>query len=553
MSIFKQGLTPLQVSEFDLCAKSFIYFVDHYVKEAEDRNFPLEHFHRRWSKMVEGNDRVAVKLFRHSGLGTLSIAYTLWRGIFIDRSKALWVCNGESNVEDVTRRFNTIVSNLPLWLNPNPSQEGYSKVEFILKNGSIIDIDEMAVIDNPIHADTKRQDFEVLSCAIPRTYDLIVLNNAAEYWDNNLVWDAAYRRKLKNSPTKIIAQSYPHGDNGPFYKVWTNQYNEPWTLFQVDYTEHAFYANPDNVEKLKKDLGAVRFTQEVEGKFLSHKQITELQDSDIDHVIEKHMSTAEFAKLDTGVIEEQGFRIHSMSDEYKDFCADSYIEDTSSAENFPMPDTGKLHANWDDAKMEVYSDIVETLDEVEHNNNLNPGFNYSEESMDEATESIKEIWEDMDHWNDSGRVVAEYQSEPKVKKKAFKTLASKCKQFAEQATNKAPISKKTKESRSYIFDMMRLSGLVSEDQEEMPEDFFDEDDDKEDYRLVLISKIAEQDLPTDIQLSLDDENLLVNGCKTKISTQSIEMAFAGLAELEGANEALEKVGKLVRKKLSYVF
>lgn len=69
----------------------------------------------------------------------------------------------------------------------------------------------------------------------------------------------------------------------------------------------------------------------------------------------------------------------------------------------------------------------------------------------------------------------------------------------------------------------------------------------------VLHRVINRELPKDMQLTIADNAICVNGVPTRISGRSVEYLYKGLAEFEGQRKALKLTTKLVRRELKKLF
>lgn len=541
MSILKVGLTPLQASEFDHCAQDFFYFLKTYIKAESGEKFPIQDYHQDWAKLVADQRRVLAVKFLHCGFSSLAMAYNLWQGLFHDHCRTRWIAKNEPDKQAARSLLEKLSSRLPDWMQPHGTHEHYPVDLVRFRNGSQLEFDDGSIIGKPINL----------------KYSLLILNDAAFYHLDELVWKDGLGRLVPNG--KVICQSFPNGDKGAFAKA---RQDSDWSIFNCSYTRHNFYDNKEEVVALRSKHDRVWFAEQVEGKFLSESEKQKLRDQEVDNTMadvdqfisqtSPKFSNNYFSNCKTREqidnYEYEGFRLRSVEAEpFKDCFADQYGSVAFDTPSTPeqkqrveqitaIPDIRKCKIEWNEDDAKVYDEVTERIAELKsmcRPEFVDTAFNSENTEMEEMKELIE---------------VANNEEKPvKAKVKARKTLRAQCEDLVSRIEELPPIRQSKQNSvPSLSCDLLKLAGVVSTDRE-------CDDEEDIDYRAILVSKIAEKGLPDEIELDLDDEFLTVNGTKTKISTESIEMAFAGLAVLSTPQEALEKVGRLVRKKLAYVF
>jgi hypothetical protein len=137
-----------------------------------------------------------------------------------------------------------------------------------LSNGSTIRMGSLSTVD---------------SC-VGRSYDLIILDEAALGSDGEAAFNVALRPTLDKPNSKAIFISTPRGRNNWFSQFWNRGFSDnfpEWVSLQADYSENARMAESD-VAEARKSMSRAEFEQEYLASFTVFEgQIYSLAETDI--------------------------------------------------------------------------------------------------------------------------------------------------------------------------------------------------------------------------------------------------------------------------------
>ena len=134
--------TPDNLIELDKCRKDPVYFVRKYVKIQHPTlgaiPFDLYDFQEHMLRAYKDNRYVIVLSSRQTGKSITSAAYLLWYAMFSDDKTVLIASNKNSNAMEMIFRMRYAYEELPLWLKPGVTDDGWNKHNITFDNGSRI-------------------------------------------------------------------------------------------------------------------------------------------------------------------------------------------------------------------------------------------------------------------------------------------------------------------------------------------------------------------------------------------------------------------------------
>lgn len=134
--------TAEQIFELKRCAQDPVYFISTYVKVQHpvDGLIPLE-LRDYQIEMVEAykDNRFNVVLSaRQTGKSAVAAAFLLWYSIFNFDKTVLIASNKNSNAMEMVHRLRIAYENLPMWLKPGVTDDGWNKHSVGFDNGTRI-------------------------------------------------------------------------------------------------------------------------------------------------------------------------------------------------------------------------------------------------------------------------------------------------------------------------------------------------------------------------------------------------------------------------------
>jgi hypothetical protein len=251
----KFNFTKEQIEEYIKCSEDPEYFILNYCYiETLDHGlvlFNLYDCQKKKIRVLNENRKVIVMEGRQQGKTTTSVAYILWYTVFQSHKNVAILANKASTARGILSRYQLMYENLPKWM-----QQGvvnWNKGDVELENGSKIFTAATTA------AGIRSQSVNLLYI----DEAAIIPNSVAEQF-----FTSVYPVVSAGQTTKIIITSTPYGYNH-FWKFWNdaeNGRNDFVPLFIP------YYEIPGRDEKWleeqKRQLGEVKFNQEVLCKFL---------------------------------------------------------------------------------------------------------------------------------------------------------------------------------------------------------------------------------------------------------------------------------------------
>lgn len=134
--------TPEQIMELDKCRKDPVYFVKTYVRIQHPTRgslpFKLYPYQEHMLRAYKENRYVIVLSARQTGKSVTSAAYLLWYAMFSDDKTVLIASNKNSNAMEMIFRMRYAYEELPLWIKPGVTEDGWNKHNITFDNGSRI-------------------------------------------------------------------------------------------------------------------------------------------------------------------------------------------------------------------------------------------------------------------------------------------------------------------------------------------------------------------------------------------------------------------------------
>ena len=131
-----------QVHELLRCSTDPVYFIKHYVKIQHPMKgtipFDLYRYQESLVEKFHKNRLNIVLSARQTGKSAVSAAFLLWFAIFHEDKTVLIVSNKNDNAMEMIARIRFAYENLPLWLKPGITDDGWNKHNVGFDNGSRI-------------------------------------------------------------------------------------------------------------------------------------------------------------------------------------------------------------------------------------------------------------------------------------------------------------------------------------------------------------------------------------------------------------------------------
>ena len=242
--------------ELATCQDDFGYFARKYVIIQHPRlgfiPFNLYPFQDRIFKDFNKHRFNIIKKPRQMGLSTLTSIYLLWLALFNPAKEIMIISIGARESKEFLKHIKIAFDRLPSWLSGKLKSDNKSTMEF--DNNSRIQS-----IPSPKYA------------ARSFSASILVIDEAAFIQPIESLWTSAF--PILSTGGNAIVLSTVNGTYGNgqwFYQKWTEaeQGLNNFNPISLHYTEHPEYAVEGWAEEQRKDLGELRFSQEVLTDFL---------------------------------------------------------------------------------------------------------------------------------------------------------------------------------------------------------------------------------------------------------------------------------------------
>ena len=242
--------------ELRKCRQDFAYFCSTYVTIQHPKlgfiKFNLYDYQERIFKDFQDERFNIIKKPRQMGLSTLVSIYVLWSAMFNPAKEIMIISIGARESKEFLKHIKVAHDRLPQWLGGSLEQDNKSTMVF--DNHSRIQS-----IPSPRYA------------ARSFSASLLVIDEAAFIQNIHSLWTSAF--PILSTGGKSIVLSTVNGTFGTgqwFYEKWNEAKLRKNNFNPVDlvYTEHPEYRLPGWAEAQRKDLGELKFAQEVLGDFL---------------------------------------------------------------------------------------------------------------------------------------------------------------------------------------------------------------------------------------------------------------------------------------------
>lgn len=244
--------TQDNINELQLCASDPVYFIRNYVQIQHPTKgsvpFELYDFQEKLIRSFHNHDYNIVLASRQVGKSITSAAYLLWYAMFNFDKTILIASNKNSGAMEMIYRIRFAYENLPHWLKPGVTEDGYNKHALGFDNGS-------RIVSAATSEDTGRG--MSISLLFLDEFAFVPTAVADEFW-------TAIKPTLSTGGACIIA-STPNGDMNIFAQIWraasvkANSFVATWVKWDEP---------PGRDEKFKEkeiaDIGERKWMQEYE-------------------------------------------------------------------------------------------------------------------------------------------------------------------------------------------------------------------------------------------------------------------------------------------------
>jgi len=276
-------MTNEQIREFAKCAKDPIHFIQNYVYVRHPvKGRTLFSLYDYQIKLIDAyhNNKDVITLFpRQSGKSETSCAYLFWFSIFNKDKTVLITSNKHKNSSEMISRIKYMYENLPDFLKPGVTDDGWNKLSLKFETGSRI------ISDATSETTGRGGSFSILYCDETAFVRPMIQQ---EFW-------------ASISPTlatggKLFMTSTPNGDSDLFATLWRGAISGTNGMKPLTIKWHQV---PGRDEKFKKQEiaknGPLKWAQEFECEMLSSDPLL------IDSMKAAQLQTHEHVSQDHGV------------------------------------------------------------------------------------------------------------------------------------------------------------------------------------------------------------------------------------------------------------
>lgn len=261
----KTEYTVEQIQELQRCAEDVVYFCKKYVKVRHPVRgsipFVLYPYQEKMMKLYQENRFSVVLSARQTGKSQTSAIFLLWYALFHEDKTILIASNKNAGAMEMIYRIQYAYEELPSWLKPGVTEDGWNKHAVGFDNGS-------RIISTATSEDSGRG--MSISLLFLDEFAFVPPNVQEAFWTSI-------------SPTlstggSCIVTSTPNGDSNLFAQIWRSaecgnlvgesEQNIAFVPFRVKWDEP-----PGRDDKFKQQqiaiLGELKWRQEFECEFLS--------------------------------------------------------------------------------------------------------------------------------------------------------------------------------------------------------------------------------------------------------------------------------------------
>jgi len=346
--------------------------------------------------------------------------------------------------------------------------------------------------------------FRAMACSKGHALDYVLLDEAAFNFEMEDFWKSIYPTLSLGGKCFVVSATNGRKNrrNGEvrdnwFYQTFRNAFRGliDFKVFDCEYTRHPCYSNQEYLENTKKALGDIGFRHEVLCQFVDLREADPIPTSC--DISVKHV-------------------------EVKDFndCQKKSYENGGGEKSFPPNPDEETKAGLN----KRLSRCTAGMNKVEHPDiPKDPGW---------TEEDLIEVWED----------VAKHIP-------AYKSVAQSLRdRYGVKTESVSVIKKEPTISKGLCNDLCKLAGVNWEDC--TPEE---KKELTNSLHKRLVTEIVNDSLPKEMQITISERAVEINGVPTKISGKGVEYLFLGFMELENEEFAIKHTASLIRKKLKKLF
>jgi len=258
-----------RIDEENACSESFSYFAENYVKIRHWKHdiIPLKlyPFQQRLVDSYQNYPYVIGVKFRQGGFTTMTVVYALWKCMFyLDQSFNVYSKTDREAIH-LGKIATQVLDNLPDWMRPKLERNTQHEKKLPRTNSQL--------------------SFYTLQKARGKSITHAFIDEAAFIPNMLEHWKAMYPTIACGG--KCFVLSTANGVGNWFEETYHSALDEEnfFHVFKSHYTEHPDFQDPQKIKEMKSNMGEKKFLQEIEGKFISDWQPTELP-SLVDQLLE---------------------------------------------------------------------------------------------------------------------------------------------------------------------------------------------------------------------------------------------------------------------------
>lgn len=509
-------------TELKLCAESFIYFCETYVKVIHYKKglvpFILHDYQKRYVKFLEENRFVIATKFRQGGFSTLHAIWSLWRCLFKSDQRMMIVSKTDRECIWLSDRVKRAIQELPEWIIPEMDKNNDHQKSFPETGSTIY--------------------FYTPEMARGRAASHWFFEEAAFIGNMDSHWKAMFPTISTGSHVAIT--STVNGTGNWFYQTYreAEKGRNDFKVFRCHYTENPEYAETDWAIETKKNLGAKGWRQEVLCEFLEPDNRT-LDDKFNDSLefFEDISAAEDLVKS----MQEAGKRKRleerdALAQRHKDekFKIDDNNATCGVTYDFSTPYIEPINIPTSEKEKPTVHQFRQFKSKMDQDHFIHLYISQSREvpepKFDNATirtpRDVMEMCESLAEIYPSWKPVADYWTEK------VETMDQRQAELEEKV------------NKDITPDLLVLAGVISDEEaNDMPWARHPAD---------IVLKNVEESFE-DLKLSFESGLLTVNSCPTKIKEEDLRDLFNGTASLIGYKEAVNTTSKVIKKKLSTLF
>lgn len=196
-----------EILELKKCAEDPVYFIKKYVKIQHPKlgsiPFELYGYQERLVLSYKDNRFNIVLSARQTGKSATSAAFLLWYSIFNKNKTVLIASNKNANAMEMIHRIRFAYEELPLWLKPGVTEDGWNKHSVAFENGT-------RIISTATSEDSGRG--LAISLLYLDEFAFVKPNIQDEFWTSIL--------PTLSTGGSCIITSTPNGDANRFAMLW---------------------------------------------------------------------------------------------------------------------------------------------------------------------------------------------------------------------------------------------------------------------------------------------------------------------------------------------